>query len=111
MFRFVSLFQVRQTKLFRKHESGNQVKGILGQDSLQWDKKQPAHHAAPAREATGGARQVLSGRRAGIPVQQEQGGAEKENNGRRINARSGRGGVQQQSYDRWQTNNMAYGNA
>lgn len=36
---------VRQTKLFRMYESGNAVKGILGQDCLQWDvsRKQGAY--------------------------------------------------------------------
>uniref|UniRef100_A0A7S2CEV2 Uncharacterized protein n=1 Tax=Octactis speculum TaxID=3111310 RepID=A0A7S2CEV2_9STRA len=28
---------IRQSKLFRMYESGNAVKGILGQDSLKWD--------------------------------------------------------------------------
>ena len=28
---------VRQSKLYRQHESGNSIKGILGKDSLMWE--------------------------------------------------------------------------
>ena len=28
---------VRQSKLYREHEGGNTMKGLLGQDALKWD--------------------------------------------------------------------------
>ena len=45
---------VRQSKLFRQYESGNDVKGLLGQGAIQWDvnRKQGAYDGAPVYDAT-----------------------------------------------------------
>ena len=39
---------IRQSKLFRMYESGNEVKALLGQNSLRWDvtKKQGAYEGS-----------------------------------------------------------------
>ena len=44
---------VRQSKLFRQYESGNDVKGLLGQAAIQWDvnRKQGAYDGAPVYDA------------------------------------------------------------
>ena len=63
---------VRQTKLFRMHESGNTMKALLGSPNLAWDttKKQGAYqghkiedpYAVPVRQSTGGVGREDQGR-------------------------------------------------
>ncbi|CAK9099184.1 unnamed protein product [Durusdinium trenchii] len=118
---------VRQTHFFRKYESGNTMKALLGTPNLSWDvtRKQGAYEgriedpyaASPVREVTGGVgtsqkvNSKILEHKAAAKVQHEDYQAnDGHDRAKRFSQKVARGNKAVESSSRWQTSSAAYGN-